>query len=220
MTTAVNASSATDPYAVLQQSGSSTSKSSDTASADRFLTMLVTQLQNQDPLNPMDNAQITSQMAQINTVTGLEKVNTSIQSLSSQFLQLQALQGAALVGHDVTLEGDRLAVTSGVGRGAVELANGATAVKVEVLDSAQQVVGSVNLGPQDAGRKNFEWSLGKLPADGSYTFRVTASNSGQAVSARTLMLDRVQSVSNSGDTLNLTLAKNGTVPASQVIAFN
>ena len=220
MSTAVSNTSASDSFAVLQQSGAASAKAGDTASADRFLTMLVTQLQNQDPLNPMDNAQITSQMAQINTVTGLEKVNTSIQSLSSQFLQLQALQGAALVGRDVSLEGDRVAVSNGVGRGVVDLLGGATAVKVEVLDPAKQVVGTINLGASEAGRKTFEWTVGKNPADAAYTFRVAASNAGQAVPARTLTLDRVQSVSTSGDTLNLTLARNGTVPASQVIAFN
>ena len=64
---------------VLNKSTATAEADPNTASADRFLTMLVTQLKNQDPLNPMDNAQITSQMAQINTVTGLEKVNESIQ---------------------------------------------------------------------------------------------------------------------------------------------
>ena len=85
-------------------------------SADRFLKLLVAQMQNQDPLNPMDNAQVTSQMAQINTVTGIEKLNTTVQGLNSQFVQMQALQGAALVGRDVIVAGNRLAVADGVGR--------------------------------------------------------------------------------------------------------
>ncbi len=59
-------------------------------------------MQNQDPMNPMDNAQVTSQMAQINTVTGIEKLNTTVAGLNGQFVQMQALQGASLVGRDVT----------------------------------------------------------------------------------------------------------------------
>ena len=47
----------------------------------RFLKLLVTQLNNQDPLNPLDNAQLTSQLAQMSTVTGIEKLNTALQSL-------------------------------------------------------------------------------------------------------------------------------------------
>jgi flagellar basal-body rod modification protein FlgD len=88
-------SSAADVYAALNGNTSSTATSSSQASADRFLKLLVTQLQNQDPLNPMDNAQMTSQMAQINTVQGIEKVNESIQAMSSQFVQMQAMQGAS-----------------------------------------------------------------------------------------------------------------------------
>ena len=83
--------------------------------SDRFLKLLVAQMQNQDPLNPMDNAQVTSQMAQINTVTGIEKLNSSVAGLSSQFMQMQALQGASLVGRDVIVPGSQLDIVDGVG---------------------------------------------------------------------------------------------------------
>jgi flagellar basal-body rod modification protein FlgD len=73
-------------------SGAKTASTTDAAAtADRFLKLLVAQMQNQDPLNPMDNAQVTSQMAQINTVNGIERLNTTVQGLSGQFVQMQAL---------------------------------------------------------------------------------------------------------------------------------
>ncbi len=72
-------------------------------------------MQNQDPLNPLDNAQVTSQLAQINTVNGIEKLNTTVQGLSGQFMQMQALQGASLVGRDVVVAGNQLAFEDGVG---------------------------------------------------------------------------------------------------------
>ncbi len=208
-----------DAYKLYGNSGSSTT-SETTASADRFLTMLVTQLKNQDPLNPMENAELTSQMAQINTVTQLEKVNESVQSLGSHLLQLQALQGAALVGREVMIDGDELAVSDGVGKGALVLAGPTTTVKVEVLDANKNVVGTLGLGALNAGLHNFEWPLGTNPESGSYTFRVTAANSGAAVESGTLMIDRVNSVSNAGSTLSLTLARNGSVPASAVVTYN
>ena len=93
----------------------------DAASADRFLKLLVAQMQNQDPLNPMDNAQVTTQMAQINTVAGIEKLNTTVQSLNGQFVQMQALQGASLVGHDVTVPGNQFAWADGRAQAAFEL---------------------------------------------------------------------------------------------------
>ena len=90
---------------------------SDAGSQDRFLKLLVTQLKYQDPLSPMDNAQLTSQIAQINTVTGIATLNTSVQTLSTQFLQMQSLQGATLLGKDVIVAGNRLDIAEGeIGR--------------------------------------------------------------------------------------------------------
>ena len=105
------------------KSSTTTNATDTTATSDRFLKLLVTQLQNQDPLNPMDNAQVTSQMAQINTVTGIEKLNTTMSGMTDSFSQMQILQGASLVGHQVLLEGNKLAVdtSQGIGVGAVDL---------------------------------------------------------------------------------------------------
>src|SRR4051812_22877348 len=80
--------------------------------SDRFLKMLVAQMSNQDPLNPMDSAEVTSQMAQISTVEGVQTLNTSITSLGAQLTQMQTMQGAALVGKDVAIEGNALRVNA------------------------------------------------------------------------------------------------------------
>ena len=218
--TTTTATGAADPYAALQQASAGKAGAKDTASADRFLTMLVTQLKNQDPLNPMDNAQVTSQMAQINAVTGLEKVNQSVQALSTQILQMQALQGASLVGRDVTTTGDGIRLASGAGRGAVELEVDAGAVSVQVLNGAGQLVDTVNLGSQAAGRHVFDWKPAAKLAEGNYSFKVAAGNGKQAVSAQTLQVDRVQSVSMSGDKLQLNLTGKGSVAMTDVLAFN
>jgi flagellar basal-body rod modification protein FlgD len=68
---------------------------------DRFLKLLTTQLKNQDPLNPMDNAQMTSQLAQISTVDGIEKLNATLQKMLSSSNEPEAMQASALVGHQV-----------------------------------------------------------------------------------------------------------------------
>jgi flagellar basal-body rod modification protein FlgD len=177
-------------------------------------------MQNQDPLNPMDNAQVTSQMAQINTVNGIEKLNTTVGSLSTQFVQLQALQGASLVGHDVVVAGNRLDVANGNGQGGFELATAADAVKVEVLSGAGQVVDTINLGAQTAGMHSFDWSAGAATADSGLTFRVTATRGGVTSAATPLMRDKVDAVSTSGSTLNLELASSGSVPYGSIKAFN
>ena len=67
------------------------------ADTDKFLTLLVTQLKNQDPLNPLDNAQITSQLAQLSTVTGVNRLNTTLETLKTSYQSSEALQSANLI---------------------------------------------------------------------------------------------------------------------------
>jgi len=202
------------------QAGTGGAKES--GSADRFLRLLVTQLQHQDPLNPMDNAELTSQMAQINTVTGIENLNTSVQALHSQFLQMQALQGASLVGRDVTVAGNQLALQDdGRAEAGFALAGPADAVKVEVLNGAGQVVDTVQLGALGSGRHGFEWDAAAHPDAAGYTFRVSATLGAAEVQATPLMLDRVQSVGlDAGAGLVLTLSRSGDVPYGNVFALN
>ncbi|HWI10137.1 MAG TPA: flagellar hook capping FlgD N-terminal domain-containing protein [Burkholderiaceae bacterium] len=201
-------------------STSTTAAADDPGSQDRFLKLLVTQLQNQDPLSPMDNAELTSQIAQINTVTGIATLNTSVQGLSSQFLQMQTLQGASLVGKSVIVPGNKIDIASGVGQGGFELATPADAVKVEVLSPAGQVIDTLNMGAQSAGVHGFDWASGNYDNTGNLSFRVTASSGATPLAATALMRDTVNAVSASGTALQLELARNGTVDYSTVKAIN
>ena len=216
---AVNTVDSSNPYAALN--GTQTSATNTAAEAsDRFLKLLVAQMQNQDPLNPMDNAQVTSQMAQINTVTGIEKLNSTVQSLSGQFVQMQALQGASLVGRDVIVPGNKIDMQEGVGQGGFELTSTADNVKVEVLSAAGQVLDTMNLGAQTAGTHSFDWTAGTNATATGLTFRVTATSGATKLESTALMRDKVEAVSTSGDSLTLELEKSGNVAYDKVKAFN
>jgi flagellar basal-body rod modification protein FlgD len=189
---------------------------------DRFLKLLVAQMQNQDPLNPMDNAQVTSQMAQIQSVNGIEKLNRSVEGLGAQFGQLAALQGASLVGRDVIVPGDRLAPNDeGLVQGGFELAGPADAVQVEVLNGGGRVVDTITLGAMGSGRHGFEWvpPAGVDAATGA-RFRVVARQGAANVSYTPLMRDRVDAVVAGGDSLSLELRFSGSVGYAQIRAFN
>jgi flagellar basal-body rod modification protein FlgD len=192
----------------------------DAGSADRFLKLLVAQMQNQDPLSPMDNAQVTSQMAQINTVTGIEKLNQTVQGLNGQFVQMQALQGATLVGRDVIVPGNQLSVVDGAGQGGFELAGPADAVKVEILGPSGQVVDTLNVGAQSSGLHGFDWPAGSATDASGLRFRVTATSGAASVASTALMRDRIDAVATGGDSLTLELARSGSVPYASVKAFN
>ena len=187
---------------------------------DRFLKLLVAQMKNQDPLSPMDNAQVTSQMAQISTVTGVQTLNTSVQGLSTQMVQMQALQGATLVGHDVIVPGNKLDMANGVGQGGFEIASAADNVKVEVLSAAGQVIDTMNLGAQGAGMQSFDWTAGNNATATGLTFRVTATSGSTKLDSTALMRDKVDAVSTSGNNLMLELENSGSVAYSSVKAFN
>ena len=177
--------------------GSATTKN-EAGSQDRFLKLLVAQMQNQDPMNPLDNAQVTSQMAQISTVDGI----------------------ATLVGRDVTVAGNRLSVQGGVGVGGFELTSAADQVKVEILNAAGHVVGSVPLGAASAGRHAFEWPAGKVADGDGYRFRVSATQGSSSVLGESLMRDRVDAVSHGANQVNLELRHSGAVGYDTVKAFN
>jgi len=213
---------AIDTFASLNRPGSGgQSKLNEAGSAERFLKLLVTQMQNQDPLNPADNAQITSQMAQINTVSGIETLNTTVQGLNNRFVQLQALQGASLVGRDISVAGDRMAFTPEAGIGGYELAGTADRVRLEVLSASGRVIDTVELGAQPAGTHGFRWEPTAMPLPGAaenIRFRVVATQGAASVGAAPLMLDRVEAVTMQGDKLMLETAVSGRIDYGQVKA--
>ena len=218
----VDSASSTSPFAALN-SGKSSVKATDTAkeASDRFLKLLVTQLKNQDPLNPTDNAQMTSQMAQISTVSGIEKLNVTVAGLKTQFVQMQMMQGASLVGKDVILKGDRLSVSNGVAQGMFEIDAAADRVTAEVLSPAGAVVDSLKLGAQGSGRHSFVWPGGTAGTEAAgYRFRITANSGATTVASTPLMKDQVDAVNTSGSTLTLELVRSGKVPYSQVQAID
>jgi flagellar basal-body rod modification protein FlgD len=213
---------AIDTSTVTSSAGSAASSAANVTPAqtqDRFLRLLVAQMKNQDPMNPMDNAQVTSQMAQIQTVSGLETLNNTVKSLTGQFTQMQTLQGIAMVGHNVLVPGNRLNIVDGIGSGSYALDATASAVKLEVLNSGGAVVDTIELGGQQAGRHSFSIPTDKF-TDPNLSFRITASSGKSAIASSTFAQDKVMAISNSNGNLQLELQNLGLVDYSKVTALN
>lgn len=226
--TTIGGSSATlSPQLLDTMNGTSSSSSSGsgTSASDlqaTFLQLLVAQLQNQDPTNPMDSSQMTSQLAQINTVSGITQLNTSLSALSTQLSAGQNAQAALLIGTSVLAPSSTVTVASGAApQLGVSLSSAASDVKVSITNSSGQVVGSIDLGAQAAGNVPFTWkpvdSSGNALPDGSYSITATATVNGQPTSATTLEASQVQAViQQSGGSAGLSLANGKTVPLSSV----
>src|SRR3989338_9720049 len=123
--------------------GSSANASAAADTQDRFLKLLVTQMKNQDPLNPMDNAQVTSQMAQLSTVSGIDKLNVTLQALSDSMTSNQSLQAASMIGHGVLVAGNGVDLANGSGYGGFELTESAERVNIAIKDKAGVLVRNI-----------------------------------------------------------------------------
>jgi len=165
------------------------------AAQDRFLKLMVAQLSNQDPLNPMDNAEMTSQMAQINTVTGITQLNNTLQGLASQFNSMQSLQATSLIGKHAIVNGNTLGYgADGKGHGGLMLAEDADTVKVQIMGTAGQVIDTIELGGLPAGQHWFDWNSTGVDLSTVAGFKVSASKGEKTVSASALSSLQIESV--------------------------
>lgn len=216
---AVQTNPQTDLVASLNGINTSTTTSAQEMS-DRFLTLLVTQLKNQDPMNPMENAELTSQLAQMSTVEGVNKLNDGLAALNAQFQASQVIQGASLVGRPVLAEGDALNLSGTGAVGGVVLDSAADSVKVQVLDSTGSVVRTLDLGKQDAGLARFAWegndSNGVRLADGAYSFQVQATAAGKTVPSTSYALGEVMSVALNNGAMDVEISGLGNRAMDQI----
>ena len=223
-TSSVNTNPAQAIYSALNQSASGSTGTSTSSTANdaqtRFLKLLTAQLQNQDPLNPMDNAQMTSQLAQISTVDGIERLNATLQTLLSGNADSQTMQAAALVGQGVLVPGSALQLTSSGALGGVDLAGVADTVTVTIKDSTGAVVRTLNLGKSAAGLNQFTWDgqtdAGTAAAAGKYTISVAANQGSNSVTATALSLGTVSSITRSGQTMSVNVGSLGSFAMSDI----
>ena len=180
MTSSVGSSTSFN-YSALNSSSSASSGASGSATTaaandqqNQFLKLLVTQLQSQDPMNPMDNAETTSQMAQISTVTSLQQLNASMQTMLSSINSGQSLQAANIIGKAVLAPTTSAFAYDGTNpvSASIDVPAGATNMTVQVVSSTGQVVDTLS-GTPTAGQLNpIEWdgtdSSGAKVAKGDY----------------------------------------------------
>lgn len=219
-----NVTDASSSSAALFASLSERPTSKNSAAEDmqtRFLTLLTTQLKNQDPMNPSDSNQMTTQLSQISTVSGIEKLNASMDKLLASYSETQNMQAAAIIGKTVLTAGNLLELGAGGAVGGVSLEGPAERVTVTIKDAAGNVVQTAELGSQTAGVMNFMWD-GKsdagatLPA-GNYSFSVKAVNADKAVVSTALQSGMVNALTLTKDGVSLQLPNNRSVAYSDIL---
>ncbi|MCK9284390.1 MAG: flagellar hook assembly protein FlgD [Rhodocyclaceae bacterium] len=219
-TSAVSDNPASAIYSALNPAAKATGNNQVTDQQSRFLRLLTTQLKNQDPLNPMDNAQMTSQMAQISTVDGITQLNATLQKLIGNAADTQVMQAASLVNHGVLVPGAKLDLQNGSAFAGVELSGPADQVTVTIKDGNGLVMRTLNLGAMAAGSHPFNWDgatdSGAAAANGNYSFNVAAVQGGNKVESATLALGLVTSAERTSAGLSLNVGSLGAFTLADV----
>ena len=199
--------------------GTSKNKSTDEAT-DKFLTLLVTQMRNQDPLNPMDNAQVTSQMAQLSTVTGVNQVNATLESLRGDLQANQTYQASSLIDRAVLASGDKLTLTDSGGVFGFNLDSAADKVSVTIKDSTGRIVRTIDGISGVAGSNPAEWDGkkddGTVAPNGPYTISVAAKSGESTVNSSPLAYAMVNSVSSGPSGVKLNLGNGNSITMSDI----
>ncbi|HEY4132888.1 MAG TPA: flagellar hook capping FlgD N-terminal domain-containing protein [Gemmatimonadaceae bacterium] len=214
-------------------SGSSTSGTTGAAAPggamgkDEFMKLLVAQMQNQDPMNPMQGDQMAAQLAQFSSLEQLTDINTTLtgqSSSSSSLLGAMQTNGAmSTIGHNVLAIGDGVQVggTAATQSVTVDVAANVKSAKLNILDSNGKVIGSRDLGAFNGGRQSFDLgdATKDLPA-GNYSYAIDAQDaSGNAVNVTTYMNGRVDGISSGTNGLVLNMGSLQ-IPYANVVAVN
>lgn len=193
---------------------------------DSFMTLLVAQMQNQDPTDPMDNNQLTAQLAQFNTAAGVEQLNTTMNSMGTLVASMQQMNSADWVGRDIMIAGDPKVSTADNGnqKVGISLDSDADEVTVTLTDAAGNAY-NAKLKNVEAGVheytlddfEDFQPSDPRTQADTSFTVSFTATNAdGSAPAITALKPAKVQSVSFTSSGAVLQLGVDGTASLSEV----
>lgn len=206
-------------YDAINGKKTTTNKADETQ--DRFLKLLIQQLKSQDPMNPMDSAESTSQMAQINTVSGIEKLNATMNDVAKSFSAGQSYQAAALIGRSVLVAGNSMPLANGKATAEVDIPEGTGAVTVSIYDKNNNKVDEFKMSGEKTGRQAIEWdgknTAGVAMADGNYVVSAVATQGDSSTAPlTTYTFAKVASVAVAADGIKVKLADLREVPFADV----
>ncbi|MBB3117764.1 flagellar hook assembly protein FlgD [Pseudoduganella violacea] len=198
-----------------------TATDSTKADQDKFMTLLLTQLKNQDPLNPMDNAQITSQLAQLQTVSGVNKLNATLDSLRGDYKASASLAATNMINHGVLVPGSALQLAGGKAVFGIDMGTAADQVQIEIKDSSGKAIHVIDMKSVKAGTMPLVWdgtlADGKKAPDGAYRIAVTATTGGAKLKdAAALTFGTVASVSTGAAGIKLNIPNVGTLTMDDI----
>lgn len=212
-----------DPFSAINNAtnGAAAPKKKDTLGQAEFMKLMTEQLKHQDPLKPQSNAEFIGQMAQMSTVQGIADLNTTMTGFTAALTGDQVLKGASLVGHDVLVPSEKIAVTASGGASGIVMAPSAGKVKLEISNDSGVVVKTIEIDAEK-GETAYQWDglndAGEHVPAGAYSMKAVHTDSTGKTSALNTYVDsKVDSVTIGSDGLYLNLPGLGTAPLDYVL---
>jgi len=219
MTTAVNG----DPFAAINNSttGTGSNKKKESLGQAEFMRLMTEQLKHQDPLKPLSNSEFIGQLAQFSTVQGISELNTTVNGFTTALTGDQVLKGASLVGHDVLVPSEKLALGAQGNATGLVMSPGTGSLKIEITDASGVVVDTIDIDAAK-GETAFAWdglkANGERAPEGVYAIKAThTDDTGKATKLNTYVDSTVESVTIGSDGLYLNLPGLGTAPLDYVL---
>ncbi len=207
---------------VAASSGTTNISESSVVGKEDFLKLLVTQLQNQDPLNPSESTEFTAQLAQFSSLEQLTNVNENLEYLHLYQASINNAQSVDFIGKTVKAAGDSISVSDGVSEKiCFDLPKDASGTLISIYDDADNLVATLNAGSLNSGEQSLTWdgtdSEGNSVSDGDYTFKVAATDAdGNTIEVSTFTTARVTGVTFENGTTYL-MAGGKRIPLGDVV---
>ena len=191
-----------------------------TLGQEDFLKLLMTQLQNQDPMEPMDNGEFMGQMAQFSTVEGITEMGESIDGLVGMYQGQQMRANASMIGKKALVDGNWAQLEGGKLAGAIDLTTAANDLRVDVKSETGELMASIGLGSKMAGVQEFSWDGikqdGTTAPEGNYYLSASAVRDGQSTVPAMQVYGTVNSVQMKGGEVTLNVSGQGNVSFNSV----
>ena len=198
--------------------------SSNELGQEDFINLMVTQLRNQDPFEPLQSGEFIGQLAQFGTVSGISELQNSVSDLASSLISNQTLQATNLIGKNALVHSDNLSLKEGESiKGAIATNAPANNVTVSIFDAAGNLVQTLPLGVVNEGLKDFEWdgtdASGNQAPEGNYFLSVVGAQGEDNIALDTFAYKKIESISlgESTNSIRLNIENGGELKISEIL---
>lgn len=199
-------------------------ESSNNLGQEDFLELMVTQLQNQDPFEPLQSGEFIGQLAQFGTVSGVGELNNSFSDLASSLVSSQSLGATNLIGKNALVPSDSLNLKEGESsKGAIGTSEPANNVNVNIFDAVGNLVQTLQLGVVNEELQEFVWdgtdASGNQAPDGEYFFSVVGSQGEDSIALDTYAYKQIESISlgENSNSVRLNVENGGELKISEIL---